>query len=415
MKKTAINIFTALLLFLIFASKLQAAEAKLNSSKSIQWAGVSMSGDFNQAANLMPSIHELMTQDANFAQRFQSRVTQSVSQKSHLLSGLQILVEDQTRQGDDAYALTFVLAGESITAYTIEQTTFVDFVVQALVLVGNVSKDPAKQRIVSSYPVQVKYQRAYPNGSRPTPQDGKAIISGMLLGQLGKADLVAEWQKRLEKVQLREREVWISVAPLQILPEAQKQGGFTKEQADRVAFKVSSAIEGNISRAADIPIVPSNFDGALDTLTLSFADRGIIAFRRPDPSFTLQVSIYALGSRTAEEAMTRETKYAVAYGGGFLVEYFSIDPDRRRVNELNMRLQSLQTITYLGSNKDAHRATQADMYSRLISGFADELSNNLVPANERWLEKYKASSEPRSPRDLARQVTSKLPAPSKNN
>jgi hypothetical protein len=237
----------------------------------------------------------------------------------------------------------------------------------------------------------------------------------MLLGQLGKADLVAEWQKRLEKVQLREREVWISVAPLQILPEAQKQGGFTKEQADRVAFKVSSAIEGNISRAADIPIVPSNFDGALDTLTLSFADRGIIAFRRPDPSFTLQVSIYALGSRTAEEAMSRETKYAVAYGGGFLVEYFSIDPDRRRVNELTMRLQSLQTITYLGSNKDAHRATQADMYSRLISGFADELSNNLVPANERWLEKYKASSEPRSPRDLARQVTSKLPAPSKNN
>ena len=150
MKKTAINIFTALLIFLMFASTLQASEAKLNSSKSIQWAGVSMSGDFNQAANLMPSIHELMTQDANFAQRFQSRVTQSVSQKSHLLSGLQILVEDQSRQGDDAYALTFVLAGESITAYTIEQTTFVDFVVQALVLVGKVSKDPSKQRIVSS-------------------------------------------------------------------------------------------------------------------------------------------------------------------------------------------------------------------------------------------------------------------------
>ena len=363
----------------------------------------------------MPSIHELIARDEAFAQRFQARVTQSVSDNSRLLSGLQVLVEDQMRQRDDSYALTFVLAGESVTAYSIEQTTFVDFVVQALVLVGNVSKDPLKQRIVSSYPVQVKYQRAYPDGSRPAPQDRKEIIGGMLLGELGKADLVAEWQKRLEKVQLREREVWISVAPLIILPDAQKQGGFSKEQADLVAFKVSSAIEGNISRAADIPIVPSTFDGALDTLTLSFADRGIIAFRRPDPSYTLQVSVYALGSRTAEEAMTRETKYAVAYGGGFTVEYFYIDTDRRRVSELNMRLQSLQTITYLGSTKDAHQATQSDMYSRLIAGFAEVLSNNLVPANERWIEKYKASSEPRSPRDLARLVTLKLPAPSKNN
>ena len=405
----------AFLSFLTLTASTKATEPSLGSSKSIQWAGVSLSGDFNQAASLMPSIHELIARDEAFAQRFQARVTQSVSDNSRLLSGLQVLVEDQMRQRDDSYALTFVLAGESVTAYSIEQTTFVDFVVQALVLVGNVSKDPLKQRIVSSYPVQVKYQRAYPDGSRPAPQDRKEIIGGMLLGELGKADLVAEWQKRLEKVQLREREVWISVAPLIILPDAQKQGGFSKEQADLVAFKVSSAIEGNISRAADIPIVPSTFDGALDTLTLSFADRGIIAFRRPDPSYTLQVSVYALGSRTAEEAMTRETKYAVAYGGGFTVEYFYIDTDRRRVSELNMRLQSLQTITYLGSTKDAHQATQSDMYSRLIAGFAEELSNNLVPANERWIEKYKASSEPRSPRDLARLVTLKLPAPSKNN
>jgi hypothetical protein len=359
----------------------------------------------------MPAVHELMTQDAGFAQRFQTRVTQAVSQKTNLASGFQILVEDQMRQGDDAYALTFVLAGESVTAYAIEQTTFVDYAVQALVLVGNVSKDPSRQRVVTSYPVQVKYQRAYPDGRLPAPQDRKAVIGGMLLGTLGQADLVTEWQKRLDKVQLREREVWIAVSPLLVLPAAQKQGGFNQEQVDRVVFKVSSAIEGNISHAADIPIVPSSFGGALDSLTLSFADRGIVAFRRPNPSYALQVSVYALGSHTAEETMTRETKFAVAYGGGFLVEYFSIDPDRRRTPELSIRLQSVQSVTYLGTSKDAHRATQADMYSRLIAGFSEELSSNLVPANVSWIEKYKASSEPRSPRDLARLVTSKFPVP----
>jgi hypothetical protein len=413
MKTVFAFLLAALLPFFAFSSLSLAAEPTSFPSKAVQWAGVSLSGDFAQSSRFMPTVHELMTQDPAFAQRFQTRVTQAVSQKTNLASGLQILVEDQMRQGDDAYALTFVLAGESVTAYAIEQTTFVDYVVQALLLVGNVSKDPSKQRVVSSYPVQVKYQRAYLDGRLPSPQDRKAVISGMLMGRLGQADLVAEWQKRLEKVQLREREVWIAVAPLQILPEARQQGGFTPEQADRVAFKVSSAIEGNISRAADIPIVPSSFGGALDALTLSFADRGIVAFRRPDPSYALHVSVYALGSRTAEEAMTRETKYAVAYGGGFLVEYFSIDPDRRRTLELSMRLQSVQSVTYLGTSKDAHRATQADMYSRLVAGFAEELSNNLVPANVGWIEKYKASSELRSPRDLARLVTSKLPAPRK--
>ena len=381
----------------------------------VQWAGVSLAGDFEQLPALMPTLHALIVQDDYFKKKFEQRVVQAVTESAIGHPGLQILVDKQMRQGDDAYALSLVLAGESITSYAVEDTTFVDFVVQALVLVGNVSKDPMRQRIVTSYPVQVRYQNAYPHGTRPSAEDSKTVVAGMLMGHTGRADLVSQWQKRLGQIRLRERDDWVAVAPLQIRPEAYQQGGFSKTQADRVAFKVSSVIEGNISRVADIPIVPSAFDGALTALTLSLADRGILAFRRPDPSRVIQVSVYALGSHTAEEAMTREKKFAVAYGGGFLVEYFSIDADQRKNLELGMRLQTVQSVTYLGASRDAHKASAPDMFSRLISGFADDVSNNLIPVNVNWLEKFRASTEPRSANELAKLVTSKLPAPRKSD
>lgn len=85
-----------------------------------------MAGDFAKAAALMPTLHELMTQDTGFSQRFEARVAQAVGQAAGTPSGLNIVVDGQLRQGDDAYALTFVLAGESVTSYAIEQTTFVD-------------------------------------------------------------------------------------------------------------------------------------------------------------------------------------------------------------------------------------------------------------------------------------------------
>lgn len=383
----------------------------------VQWAGVSMAGDPSTVAQLMPNLYAL-AQDEDFKQRFQQRAALAVTQSADSHPDLQILVEDLMRQGDDSYALSLVLAGESITSYTQEQTTFVDFVVQALVLVGNVSKDPKRQRIVSSYPVQVFYRNAYPDGARPGADDGKTFIAQMLMGQLGKADLVGEWQKRLRQIRLRDRDragdlKWLSVAPLKILPDAQRQGGFSKEQADQVAFKVSSAVEGNISRAASIPIVPSSFDGAVSVLTLSFADRGIVAFRKPDPDHVIQVTVYALGSNSLEEAMSVEKKFAVAYGAGFMFEYFKVRADRSQELELSMRLQALKSMDYLGTSKDAHRASAPDMFSRMISSFAYEMSNNLIPANEKWLEKARASSEPKSANELSRLIAAKLPSPRK--
>lgn len=377
----------------------------------VQWAGLSLAGDYSRLSKLMPTLYDLVARDLKFQKQLSDRVEQAVREAASAHPSLKILVSDQARQGDDSFALTLALAGESVTSYRQGSTTHVDYVIQALVLVANVSKDPSKQRIVTSYPVQVRYSRAYPDGALPPSADRKDIVAAMLMGQAGKADLVTEWKKRLADVRLRDKEVWLSVAPLLISSEAQQAGGFTSEQAASLAFKVSSVVEGNISKSADIPLVPTTFDEALNQITLSFADRGIVAFAKPDPNYVLQVTVYALRSQEEKRALSKESEFAIAYGGGFEVEYFSVDPDRRRKKEFGVRLQSIQSVGFLATTRDAHQASGADMFSRLVSNFSDELSANLIPANSNWIEKRKASSESRGARELAELISSKLPKP----
>jgi hypothetical protein len=174
-------------------------------------------------------------------------------------------------------------------------------------------------------------------------------------------------------------------------------------------------IESNISKAANIPIVPGGLDSALDTLTLSFADTGVVAFRKPNPSYTLDVAVYLLASRSAEEAMTRERKFSTGYVGGFQVDYSSVEADRSLTNELSLRLQKQGFISYIGMSRDARKFDNAEQFARLISGFADELSSNLIPANLKWLEQAKAGSEKKTPAEMAKLIRGKLPAPVKGD
>jgi len=379
----------------------------------VQWAGVSLAGQYDQLPRLMPATFGLMTSD--FRPKLDKRVAQAVKDLDASHSSMNFLVDEQMLQGDDSYALTFALAGESITSVTMEEKEYADFVLQALVLIANVSKDPSKQRIVASYPIQVRRTVLIPDGRKPTVEDGRQVFSELLMGLGGKVDVVSEWRDRLRDIRLREREVWISVAPLKMPPEVQVQGGFTKDLAEATAFKVSSVIESNISRSANIPIVPGGLDSALGELTLSFADRGVVAFRKPDPSYVLDVSVYVLASRSAEEAMTRERKFSTAFVGGFQVDYSAVDPDRRLTNELSLRLQKQGVISYLGTTKDARKFDNAEQFSRLISAFADELSGNLIPANVKWLEQAKAGSEKKTPAEMAKLIRSRLPAPIKTD
>jgi len=277
-------------------------------------------------------------------------------------------------------------------------------------LIANVSKQTSKQRIVASYPVQVKRTVLYPIGQSISVEDGERVVAELLMGEGGVVDVVEEWRKRLQTVRLKENDVWVSVAPLKINPETSLKGFASKLQLmEATIFKSTSILEANISRAANIPIVPVGTDGSLGQLTLRFADR-TEAFNKPDPSYILEISVYVLGNYSAEEALVREKQFVTLFVGGFQVDYYKVMPDKSRINEVSLRLQKQDTISYLGKTRGARQFSDAEQYSRLISAFSDELSTNLIPANVTWLEKSKAGSEKKSADDMAKLIRAKFPS-----
>lgn len=372
----------------------------------VQWAGFSYAGQHAQLRQMMPVIKELVDDDKQFQRALDTRIASAVKAERLSSPGIEFATDGLQLQGDDAYALSFVLAGESINVVKIEAATEASFELQVLLLVGNVSKDPTRQRVVSSYPLRMRHRAMYSDGRQPTRDDAKRIFTSMLMGDRadGCADLVDEWKRQLAKVKLRERDVWVAVSPLRFNAEALQQAGLSEAQAAALSFRATSLIEANLSRAADIPLVPSTFDQALEHLTLSFANSNVIAFRKPDPSYTYDLTIFGLRSFTAEQAMSREKKFLVSYGGGFQFDYFKIDANRQRSAEISVRLKSVQSVSYVGSTQDARRFDNAAMYSSLVMNFAEQLSTNLVPLNAKWLEQAKADSETQSVPELVRRM-----------
>jgi len=376
----------------------------------VQWAGLSLAGQWESAGALMPAVHSLIADEA-FRLRLNDRALAALRDSVQARPRFEFVTgPGMTRQDTDAYALTLAITGEFVSAVEAQGadgSVFQEVSVRlrGLVMMANVSMDPMRQRVVCSYPIRTAYRRRFPGGRKVETQDIRAIVEAMLMGELGpNADFVARFKERVPALAIRGRDEWITVSPLRITPEAVSRAGLTARHADLACALASSVIESGISTSANIPIVPASADGAINELKLSFADRGGVAFRNPDPSFSLDVSVYALASQTAEQRGQTQSGFMTRFVSGFQVDYSAIDPDKRRTLELSLRLQKQVAITFFGSSADARRFDLGEQYVALISQFAEELSSNLIPANEKWLDQQKAGSETKSAREMAQLV-----------
>lgn len=379
----------------------------------VQWAGLSLAGQFDQLPRILPIVSPLILTDKAFERRLEDRISDAVRAAAQSNPTVDFVIDRSLVQGDDAYALTLAIAGESVSYLKVENLIEASFELQVLVLVGNVSKDPMRQRVVNSYPLRMRHRMVLSDGLQPTQEDARRIFASMLMGDhvAGVGDLVSEWQTRLSKIKFRERQFWISVSPLRFSPESLQQAGMTVDQAASLSFRATSLVEANLSRAADIPLVPSTYDGALEQITLNFANRGIIAFRKADPSYIFDVSIFALRSVSGEQSMSREKKFLVSYGGGFQLEYLKNDANQQKSSEFSFRMKSVQNVSFIGASIESRRFDNAAMYASLVMNFAEQLSTNVIPANTKWLEIAKAESEPKSVQEIV-QLLKKLPSAS---
>ncbi len=383
--------------------------------RDVQWAGHSFIGSADEAKAVMPVVKSLVD-DPRFDESLKMRLARAVAATPH--PEFNFVVDRSLTWSDDSYALAFTLAGETFTHLKIEEATEASFELQALVLIGNVSKDPQRQRLVGYYPLRVRHRTVYPDGRLPTVEDARRVFASMLLGdrQDGVADLVAEWQSRLARVRISERDRWVALSPVKFSAEAQSEAKISASDARSISTRASALIEANISREANIPLVPISDSaqfgqpaGVTDKLTLSFADRGVLAFRNPDPSDILDFTVIALKSAAVEQAMSREKKIALVYGAGIQIDYAKVAPDRSQVPQLSIRLKHVLSRSFIGASSASRQIDNRTAFGSLLMSFADQLSTNLVRVDRRWLESAKADSDARTVGDLARLLSERLP------
>ena len=393
-----------------FIAALAAAQfapyARASQRSTVQWGGVSFAGDLDTARRQMPVVCDALLNDQSLLHAFQQRTADAVRSAGAHHPELDFRVDEQVRQTDDAYSLCLVIAGESVNVVDVEDVTEASFELQALVLIGNVSKDPSRQRVVASHPLRVRHRTVFTDGRKPGPEDARRYFRSMLVGDRhdGCADLVAEWQERLQRARISERDVWISIAPVRFAPEALQEARLADDAAASLSARATALIESNLSRTAGIPLVPAGSSGALEAMTLSFADRGIVAFRTPDPSHMLELTVFGLRSFASEQELSREKRITLAFGGGFQLDYSRIDADRRKSGEFSVRLKSVQSRSFIASSRDSRRISNAAAYGSLVLGFAEQLSTNIVPANPKWLDSVRADSEPQSVAQIVRHL-----------
>lgn len=383
--------------------------------RDVQWAGLSYLGAFDEARAVMPVASGLIGNPA-FSEALQTRLARAVAETSH--PALNFVVDRALAWGDDSYALAFALAGEAVTHVKVEEATEASFELQALVLIGNVSKDPQRQRLVGYYPLRVRHRTVYPDGRLPTAEDARRTFASMLTGdrQDGVADLVAEWQSRLSRVRISERDKWVALSPIKFSPEAQSEAKLSAADAWAISARATSLLEANISRFAEIPLVPNlrtgegqTPAGVADKLTLSFADGGVRAFRNPDPSDILDFTVIALKSAVVEQALSQQKRIALVFGAGVQVDSARIAPGGSREHQLSIRLKHVQSRSFIGASSASRQIDNRTAFGALLMNFAEQMSTNLVKVDRRWLEIAKADSDTRSVDDLARLLRERLP------
>ena len=406
-RSVRIRAILSLILFLILSTGLVSpARAKT----TLYWSGVSNLGKIADLADEMPHIHDLFYNDLQFKQRLDSRVRNVALGSTSDHPEFRVVDELGIMQ-DDSFALSFVVSGAFFDSAKLESKLHVNYGLQAIVLIANFSKDKKKQRVVASYPIQVRFRHLYEDGVAPTYEEIRGKFASMLMGSnVGEADLVKQWAKRLQNVSLKNANQWIAIQPLEFTENAIKQGGFSEVQRKATIRRATSIFEGNLSTKANIPLVPMSLDDSgLTEVFLTFANREDAekAFQTPKPSYVFKVTLYGLRSAKVQETAINESKTGLAFGGGFLLQMFYVEdetPKGNLVEEFSVKLQSIESISFLGNRN----FNDPEQFSILVTNFMDGLSSHLIPLNFSWIADHKAKSEHRDARDIEIIMRSKL-------
>ena len=373
----------------------------------IQWAGVSFLSPPGEQPSLAPILDRLLTDPATRS-KLDQRIKVALAGVDAASPNWELATELEL-QGDDSYMLTFAIAIENVETASSGGLSSTSYEIQASVLVANLSKDASRQRIVTNYPVRVRFNTI--DESLQDPRRQASAFEEMLISPTAEMpDLVDLWAARARDIELREKKVWLRVAPLSFGSEARAAldrlavSPDDQEILQKIQLQGSALLEAQISEQLDIPVIPFGAKGEMERMMLHFANVDASkSFKPPNPDFSIVVDIRALRHAvTPSLSAGGNALEQQVFGGAFVVSLVSeisdpSQPGQDLVPPLQLRRLDA-TDRYAAGTRQLATLPQ---FRKLVSNFSNELGQTFSRADPNWFKTARSDFERRDPKTLA--------------
>lgn len=367
----------------------------------VQWAGVSFVGDAATVHQVLP-ISFGLTQNPAFAAALGERLTQILDKIKPSRPDLKIVTAQLLEQGDDSYALSFAIAGENVDTQQIDSKLYSYYELQALVLLLNISKDPHRQRVVSSYPVRIRWQDSV--AREPDAATKQSVFTQLFLPTptSDMPDLIAVWGDQVASLKLRENQVWLRVAPLAFTEAAQATLNADRDTQAAITLRATALLETGLAKHLDIPIIPFSPNQATNRMVLSFANLDAPqSFVLASADYQLNVIVKKLGEANVNvPSEGGAPQKGIAFGAAFAVQMLEEHPDGTPEVLFETVLKRVDRVV-IREISGGWKLPSVHQFSRLISNFNHELASNIATPDEDWVTRSKSDKEARSSSEIA--------------
>jgi hypothetical protein len=361
----------------------------------VQFVGLSYVSDAKSIPLIAPRIHKL-TQDPEFSKALYRRLNDGLAALQRERPDLQ-LTSQFTQQADDTYMLSFSIVAEVVDSQDVGSINAVNYDLQVLVFVGNISKDQQKQRVVTSYPIRIRLSDARtPDHSLDREID---VYRRLLLAPPEKLDIVRLWSDRAKSIKLREKNVWLSVPQLTIAEPALKS--LASAEADRLLFalRATTTLEAQISEKFNIPVIPAGPGATTDKMVLSLANTDAsYTFKLAEPDYQVEVELL--------RTVTAQNQGRSAYGNvsvtkglraaGFHVKVMDVDKSRPAADAFFRRVSEFE---YAGNRT----FKESEALASEVAVFHHELGQWLAAPTPEWAKRSRSDIEKRPEADILKQ------------
>jgi len=323
-----------------------------------------------------------------FGQRLKAEITMANSRQNNYDFNS---INNNFIQQDDTYIVSFGMVRENVEEATIDDELEISYESQVLVLVANLSKSDERRRIVASYPISLQYRTIVPVGL-PKPNPLSVYRSLYLDPKNNMKNIVTEWGSRLDKIKLLEKEVYVTVSPLDFIENAQNSAVIDSIASNYISARATSLFEAAISKNLNIPLIPGNAGASalnrvvLDLVNLNARENFVL----PEPDYWLQVSVRDMRVvKASEQTAGGNTRVGESYGVSYV---FSIYEKKESSKNLIKKFifRDIESVYHYGERV----IKPSQPLSRMIAKFCDQMGSNIGVVDSDLIAKYKSQQEP---------------------